>query len=385
MENDRPRPASERGRTRVLHIVNGMGIGGLQRVVETLCETTDQDRFEVRVLSLGLLREIGEEMRSRGFRVDGLPGSDPSRPDRLSPLRVYRYLKASPVDVVHTHNTQAMIEGIPPAFLARVPIRIHTDHARLYPDRTAYILAERFVSYLTTQVVAVSGHTAMELRRHQKIPARKIITIPNGIDASAYVDPGDGRFDVAAKRRELGLPERGPVIGLAARLAEQKGIIDLLEAMPILLGQFPDLNLLIAGEGELEDSLRESAAELGVLERTHFLGPRRDVPELYAVMDLFMLPSYWEGLPMALLEAMAAGLPTVGCDVGGVATAVRDGVNGLLVKPGRPKDLAAATARLLADPDLLTSYGQAAAKIFQETFSAEPMTRAYEALYLPQS
>lgn len=365
-------------RLRVLHIVNTMCIGGLQRVVETLCEATNPDRFEVSVLCLGQVGDIGKEMRARGFRVDGLPDSDPDEPDRLAPLKVFKYLKQYPADVVHTHNTQAMMEGIAPAFGARVPVRIHTDHARLYPDRTAYILAERYLSHLTTKVVAVSDHTAEELRTHQKISDRKLVTIPNGIDASAYV----GQFDVAAKKRELGLPENGPVIGLAARLAEQKGLIHLLEAMPVLQSRFPDLHLLIAGEGELEASLKQSAVELGVDGQTHFLGPRRDVPELYAAMDLFMLPSYWEGLPMAILEAMAAGLPVVGCDVGGVATAVRPGINGLLVEPGRPDDLAEATTELLLDPNRMTQFGEAASKIFQETFSAEPMARAYERLYV---
>jgi glycosyltransferase involved in cell wall biosynthesis len=365
-------------RTKVLHIVNAMEIGGLQRVVETLCEATDRDRFDVRVLCLGVVGLIGDEMRGRGFQVDGLPDSDPERPDRLAAWKVYQYLKADPVDVVHTHNTQAMIEGIAPAFAARVPIRIHTDHARLYPDRQAYILAERVLSRLTSAVVAVSDHTATQLRTYQKISERRLVTIPNGIDASAFI----GSFDVVAKRKELGLPATGPVIGLAARLAEQKGIIHLLEAMPLLLNRFPDLHLLIAGEGELEDSLKESAAELGIEAHTHFLGPRRDIPELYAVMDLFMLPSYWEGLPMALLEAMAAGLPTVGCDVGGVATAVKEGVNGMLVEPGRPDDLAEATIEMLSDLNRLSDYGQAAAKLFQEKFSAEPMARAYEDLYL---
>lgn len=367
---DRARPV------RVLHIVPDLGVGGLPRVVETLCTATDRERFDVGVLCLEYVGALGESLRERGFHVDIVPNAH--HPDRLAPFKVTGYLLRRRVDVVHTHNTQAFLEGLPGALVARVPVRIHTDHARKYPDHQKLILAERIMARFATRIVAVSDTTAQDLQRYQKIPASRISIIANGVEGQQFSRP----LNVAAKRRELGIPPEGPVVGLSARLVEEKGITYLLQAMPRLLQRFPDLHVLIAGEGQLMDSLIAEARRLGVAGQVHFLGLRRDIPDLLRALDIFLLPSVSEGLPMALLEAMAAGLPLIATEVGGVATAVCHGVNGLLIPPANPNAISSAVETLLTDRERLRAFGGASRRLFAERFSAEAMARAYETLYL---
>jgi glycosyltransferase involved in cell wall biosynthesis len=228
------------------------------------------------------------------------------------------------------------------------------------------------------RVVGCSEHTSRQLRRYEKIPERKIVTIPNGIDGSRF----ELTIDRQAKRRELGIHEQGSVIGLAVRLSDQKGITFLLQAMPRILAKHPDTTLLIAGDGDLRMDLEREAQELGIASRVKFCGPRKDIPELLKLLDFYVLPSKWEGLPMVILEAMAAGCPVVATDVGGNSTAVVNGVTGALVPPQDPAALADAVIRLLDSPELQKRYAENGKNRFRERFSAETMARQYEHLYL---
>lgn len=364
-------------KTRLLQITHDLHVGGLPRVVDTLCRAIDRDRFDVSVLCLRDVGPLGEALREDlGIRVDRLRDNH-HVPDRMAFLKVARYLKKFPADVVHTHNTEPFIEGSLGAILAGVRTLVHTDHARPFPDRFRYMAGEWFVSQFAWRVVGVSDHTTENLRRYEKISPRKLVTIPNGIDGDRY----DTEVDVAAARAELGIPEGAPVLGFASRLAEQKGLTYLLQALPAVLAAHPGARLLVAGTGELEDALRVEAEERGVAEAIHFLGVRLDIPRLLKVFDLHVLPSLWEGLPMIILESMAAGCPTVATRVGGVATAIEDGVNGRLVEPRDPDALATAIVEMLDDPARRCALGKAARTTFRAGFTADAMARSYEHLY----
>ena len=169
------------------------------------------------------------------------------------------------------------------------------------------------------------------------------------------------------------------------RLMEQKGITYLLKAMPEIVSHFPDISLVIAGEGPLEEQLKKEAHTLGVQENIFFAGPRLDMPELLKLFDLYVLPSLWEGLPMVLLEAMAAGCPIVATDVGGNFTAIKHGQNGSLVQPGDPGQLAGEIIMLLNDKAVLRKYSLNSKLIFNKRFEAAVMSRKYESLYLQSS
>lgn len=362
---------------RLLQITHDLRIGGLQRVVVNLCKALDRSRFDVSVLCLRDRGPFAEEIERMGIRVFVLPRKR-NGTDYLSFLRVARVLQRERIDVIHTHNTQPLIDGTIGALLSGVGTVVHTDHARDFPDKRRYMFAEWLLSHFVFKMVGVSDHTCRNLMVYEGIAPGKVVTIPNGIDGSRF----EFELDKDSIRRELGLPLEGPVIGLAVRLTEQKGITFLLKAMPKVIEAFPGVTLVIAGEGPTEQDLRRECACLGIEKTVRFVGPRSDVPELLKLFDLYVLPSVWEGLPMVLLEAMAAGCPIVATNVGGVPSAIRDGESGSLVEPGNPGALAGAIVEMLRDETLRNRYTRRGKEVFQQKYAAKNMARTYEDLYL---
>lgn len=212
---------------------------------------------------------------------------------------------------------------------------IHTDHARAFPDKRRYMFAEWLVSQFAYRVVGVSEHTSRNLIKFEHIQTSKTITIPNGIDPEPYRIVIDKKI----KRRQLGIFEDGPIIGVAVRLSEQKGVTYLLEAMPDLIKQFPNISLVIAGEGKEKNNLYQKANVLNITNNVFFIGLRLDIPELLQLFNIYLLPSLWEGLPVIVLEAITSACPIIASDVGGVSTAITHGVNGFLVQPGNVEQL----------------------------------------------
>lgn len=371
-----PSPAAA-PRLRLMQITHDLDLGGLQQVIYNLCRTLDRSRFDISILCLREKGLFANDVEALGIPVHLLEQKERGA-DYFAFLKVARVLRELRIDVVHTHNTQPFFDGTLGAILAGVRTVIHTDHARAFPDKLRYMIAEWAMAQYAYRVVGCSEHTSQQLMRYEKIPARKIVTIPNGIDGSRF----ELAIDRQAKRRELGIHEKGSVIGLAVRLSDQKGITFLLQAMPRILARHPDTTLLVAGDGDLRVELEREARELGIASRVVFCGPRKDIPELLKLLDLYVLPSKWEGLPMVILEAMAAGCPIVATDVGGNSTAVVDGVTGTLVPPLDSGALAEAIVRLLDTPDLLKAYAVNGKERFRDRFSAEIMARQYERLYL---
>lgn len=341
----------------------------------TLSKELDRSKFDVSVLCLNEMGPLAEELKADGIPVYLLPSR--RRPDYFAFAKARTHFREHRPHVVHTHNTQPFIDGGLGAVLARVPRLIHTDHARDFPDKKRYMLAERVLSRFAYRVVGVSDHTGTNLIRFVKIDPAKITTVYNGIEPEKAP-----AVDVAEKRRELGIPAKALVLGVGVRLTEQKGLRYLLAAMPEVSARVPEAHLAIAGYGPLADELQAAARDLGVSGCTHFLGPRQDMPEVLQVFDIYVLPSVWEGFPMIILEAMAAGLPIVATRVGGVPEAVEHGQTGLLVEPRRPDRLAEALSHLLTDPESRRRFGTAARGRFQERYTAAAMARAYEELYL---
>jgi glycosyltransferase involved in cell wall biosynthesis len=372
-----PGLASSTRRTRVMHITQDLMVGGLERVIVLLCRTLDRERFEPSVLCLRGAGGFAPELVEQGIPVHVLPWS-PEKLDYFAFRKVGEVLRERRIDVIHTHNTGPFFHGALGATLAGVKTHIHTDHARPFPDSLRWMVAEHVLSHLAYRVVGVSDDTTHNLRHYEKIPESKLATIPNGIDLQPV------RTDPARLRQELGISPATTVIGTAGRLTHQKGMEFLIQAAGLLAPRFPDLTVLIVGEGSEQNALQEMVRSAGLQDRVRLLGLRMDIPDLLALFDIYALPSRWEGLPMAILEAMAASLPIVASAVGGVPTAVREGVNGLLVPPENPVALAGALEKLLDEPQLRKRMGEAGRKRYEAGFTARQMTRRYERLYLRQ-
>jgi len=360
-----------------MQITHDLAIGGLQQVVVNICRTIDREKFHVSVLCLRNLGELVPEVEKLGIKVFYIPQKE-GRTDYFSFLKVAKILKQEKTEIIHTHNTQPFIDGSIAALMCGVKTIVHTDHGRNFPDKIRYMFAEWFMSHFAYKVVGVSDHTSQNLIEYIRIPCRKIMSIPNGIDRSKY----EINIDKDKKRQELGISANGPIIGLGVRLIEEKGITYLLQAMPEVIKYFPNITLIIAGEGPFADELKKGSIYLGTDKNVLFPGPRLDMPELLKLFDIYVLPSLSEGLPMVLLEAMAAGCPILSTNVGGIPMAVKHGENGSLVEPKKPEALSQEIIKLLSNRNLRRRYSQAGVKVFREKFCAEIMTKKYEQLYL---
>jgi glycosyltransferase involved in cell wall biosynthesis len=221
-------------------------------------------------------------------------------------------------------------------------------------------VADRLLAPFTDRAIAVSDSTRRFLISERKVPAAKVRLIWNGAPLDEFAPVA--AEEALAARHELGLPEAATVIGAIGRLNEQKGHRYLLEAAARVLAQRPDAVLLIVGDGDLADPLRRQAQELRIADRVVFAGHRPDIPRLLGTIDVFCISSIYEGTPLTLFEAMAAGKAIVSTAVDGCREVLADGVTGLLVPPRDPDALAAALLRAAEDRPLRESLARMARK-----------------------
>jgi glycosyltransferase involved in cell wall biosynthesis len=363
-----------RAKIRVAHCIWDTTACGAQEVLRLLLSDLDPDRFRSTVFTFrrGAVADLIEQ---QGIEVVELrPGVR-----KLDPSLVWRLrsrLKVGGYHALHTHLFGATLHGVLAARglagLVSV-VTLHTVREDNLWQRLAYGQLLKRVSI----AVACSEKVADEMgRRYAAFLAGRLRTIPNGIDVARY-----GGFSRSLSRSELGLDEGAPVVVAVGRLGDAKGYPILLNAMSMLLARLPDATLLIAGEGPLRSRLEGQAQELGIGRHVRFLGARSDVPRILAAGDVFALSSLWEGLPMALLEAMAAGIPCAATGVGGIPEAMKDQEEGLVVPPNDAGALAAALARCLEDRDFASRLAQRARARVERDFSARRMAREYASLY----
>nr|MBI3612485.1 glycosyltransferase family 4 protein [Nitrospirota bacterium] len=287
--------------------------------------------------------------------------------------------------IVHTHTSKAGVLGRLAAWLADVPVVVHTPHGHVFYGhfgRAAsrlFLWIERALARGTTGLIAL---TEAERDEHLVLGvgrAEQFSVVPSGIDLSRFRDvAGEGR---RARPSWFGCPPEAIVIGSVGWLTEVKGHRFLIEAFAKLKPAHPSLHLVIVGSGGLRDAYLALADRLGVHGSVHLLGDRQDVPDCLAGMDLFVLPSLNEGMGRALIEAMAAGLPVVASRVGGVPAIVEERRTGLLVPAGDAGALASAVEELMQKPEWARELGVAASRSIGERFGAEAMVRAIESVY----
>lgn len=362
---------------RLMQITHDLAIGGLQQVVVNLCRAIDKNRFHTIVLCLRALGPLAQEIDRLGIKVILLP-QNKTGADYFSFFKVADILRKERTQVIHTHNTQPLVDGTLGAILSGGRKRIiHTDHARQFPDKKRYMFAEWCMSHFVCKMVGVSEQTTENLHKYEKIPKKKLMTIKNGIDVSRFAIS----IDRQAKRKELGIPPVGPVIGVISRLEKVKGITYLLQAMPKIIKTFPDLTLLIVGDGSEMDNLQSETNKRNLARNVVFTGVRHDIPDILQTLDIYMLPSLSEGLPMGLLEALATGCPVIATQVGGIPNVAENTEAILLVKPKNVKMLIDKTITLLIDTEMQNKIRRDGLKIFNNQFSANLMAKKYMEIY----
>lgn len=357
---------------RVVHYVDSDFFGGSEEAALHLIASLDRARWEPVLLhhpGAGVARLV-EGAGRLGVRTCAVARPDPPR--RIAGLAGLRQaLRTERPAILHAHLSWPLAckYGVLAAWLARVPAIVAT--AQLYLEVGSHG-EQRLMTMALRRIIAVSHEVRTRYARELRVPERKLAVVPNGIE----VPPAVRRPDPAL-RAELVRGRPDYVVLTPARLHEQKGHAYLLAAA----AQVPKATFVLAGDGPLRAELERLAAELNVADRCIFLGYRSDVSELLAAADVFVLPSLFEGLPVSVLEAMAAERPVVATAIGGTDEAVTHEVTGLLVPPRDPTALAAAIRRLQADPPLARRLAAAGRERVQREFSSVVTARNVMRIY----
>lgn len=293
-------------------------------------------------------------------------------------FRVAAWLRKEKVDVVHTHLFTADTYGRLAARIAGVPAVFSTVHNIVNPWKGSGRKAiDRLFARLSTAVVGCSEEVTKTLASRDKIPVAKLVSIPNGIDLQKF-----SSFSGAGVREEFGLPVERQLIGVVGRLHEQKAHDDLFRALALLPQvRARQLTCLVIGTGDLLAPLTQLVKELGLEDCVIFTGMRTDVPRLVAALDVFVMSSRWEGLPIALLEAMASAKAVLCTRVGGIPDVVIDGDNGVLVNGGDVAHFAQRLDALLQDADLRQRLGHRARETVIARFDVSRTATAYNRLH----
>ncbi|MBI5842255.1 MAG: glycosyltransferase [Chloroflexi bacterium] len=368
----------------IAFLIDGLSMGGAERLMVPILKHLSRDDFEPRVCVFQTKEgnPMAESIQALGVPVDSL---EINRLRDISALpRLTRYLKENNVKLVHTQLEFANILGNIAAKFMRLP-SVCTVHV-LPPEevklKTKFHQRAEWTSLrmFCDRIISVSEEARTYHLDIAGFWPEKITTIYNGIDLMEFRK--SGRADRNAIRQELGIPENANLMTTVAVLRQPKGIEFMIRALPAVLAADPLAYYLVVGSGPHHDVLIEEVAKVGVKDRVIFAGLRKDVPDLLAASDLFVLPTLTEALPTVLAEAMAVGLPIVASAVGGVPEMVTDGANGRLVSPGVPVELSDACIDLLSSPEKRKSMGSRGLEIVDEKFSIDRQVGQMRELYL---
>ena len=364
---------------RLLFVLTSPVRGGVEEVVVALLQRLDPAAFR---LALAAPRELLESLAPdlAGVPVTTAPVSAPSWRHVCEIRRLGAFIQRVRPDVVNPHLFRSVLVAAPLAKTLGVRAVVETYHGREAwrqgPLRGRF-LVDRLVARTVDRVIAVSEAARCFLVRKKAYPSGKVVVVPNGRDLSIF-RPGMAR---GAARAELGLDDGRPVVGVVGRLETQKGHVYLLEAWRTVTRAFPETRLLVVGEGSLRADLERRARELGIAGSVLFTGFRGDVPRLLDAIDVLVLPSLYEGMPLTAIEASAMARPVVATAVDGTPEVVRDSVTGLLVPPAEPEALARALSALLRDPGTRKRMGEAGRDLALGRFDLPAQVEATARVY----
>lgn len=318
------------------------------------------------------LREIGVEIKN--FDLKTLLDI------RIIP-RLIRYIKQNEIDIVETAVFPSDVYGRISARLANVPIIISTmhrveDHKQEFMYRLLFF-ADTLTMPLTTKMIAVSQAVKQYLTTWHKVSPDKIRVIYNGIDPDIY----DSSIDIPEYKRALGLHHDIPIVAFIGRLVKLKGVNYFLRAAASILKGDKAAQFMVVGDGPLKHSLIKQAESLGVSQHVHFIGFRKDIPQILSIIDILIVPSLWEGLPLTILEAMLAGKPIIATRVGGIPEAIKEGKSGILVPPRDVDALRDSVLELLKSPEKRKELGEGGKQRALQYFDIERMVRDYTGVY----
>ena len=331
-----------------------------------------------------------EVLRREGIEVRIIPIKKTY--DMMAAFRLRNLILREGIQILHTHGMLVNVIGRIASKMARVPISISTVHltrelvtggrAENIPQWLKgkyYQSVDNFTAQLNDRVIAVSESVKRDLIS-QGVSPEKIVVIKNGIECERSQTPLERKNPRLKKKKELSIGS-GPVVGTITRFSKQKDVHTFLYAMSNVIRDYPGVRCLILGDGEQRGELEDLSSRLVLNGNVTFLGYRDDAREILDIFDVFVLSSLWEGLPLVVLEAMAASKPVIATQVPGTAEAVVDGKTGILVPIRNSKLLAESIKRLLGDKELSQEMGRAGKRRVNKDFRVERMVDETEELY----
>lgn len=363
---------------KVLHIIPDLGPGGAERSLMNLLKFINKDLFEVAACSFfprqGHMLE--EELDGMGIKVFYL--NKHLGLDQKIIFELYDLFKLFKPTIVHTHRHVVRYTLIPSS-LCNIPLKIHTVHntAEREVDFTSKIIHWFAFKFFAVKPIGISKEISKTVEKLYKI--RDVYFIPNGIDTEKFhIDKQIG----LSLRKELGINDNYVLLHIG-RFQEQKNHTFLIDAFAEIKKLHPEVVLLLAGDGKLRQEIEEQVAKMNLTNSVFFLGLRQDIPQLLAAADIFVLPSIYEGMPLTILEAMAAGCPVVASAVGGVPEIVTHGATGFLFPSNDKTSMVNYILELLQNSILRKKFGEQAQKTAIK-FDIKETVKKYEELYISQ-
>ncbi len=357
---------------RVLYVINNLGVGGAEHVLLDLSRSLDRREFHPLVLSIGDDLALAPRFREAGVPVECLRVGFKADPRTLSLLAAK--IRVFKPQILHGFLWRSNVLCRLAGRQCGVPGIITSEHS-MHVDGPLRNAVNRWTAHLSCRITCVSRAVYDHMAGEVRVPEGLLQVIYNGVDLERFAPAEDRR----ALRRDLGLPVEAPIVGAIARHTEEKRLDRFIEAARLIAQQRPDAQFLTAGAGPTLGRVRELAEGYGL--NVRFLGHRSDVPRVLAALDVFVITSETEGLPVAAVEAMAVQLPVVSTIVGGVAEIVRDGVDGVLVPPGDVEGVARGVVTLLGDAPLRLSMARQARERVRALVDLRSIVTQHEDLY----
>ena len=375
---------------KVLHPITRLIVGGAQENTLYTAQYLNPERYAVQVLTgpqAGSEGSLLNEASERGIKVTILPElvrELSPKNDYIAFKKISKLIESQRFMIVHTHSSKAGILGRLAAHRSGSPIILHTVHGwsfhnHMHPfRRLMYIYLEKLAYHYCDALIFVSKKDIDRGKLARIVTKENFFLVRSAIPLENF-NPGiHSQFEA---RSHLNIPHEVPVLGNIGRFTAQKDPLSWIQVAANVHSILPDCWFLMVGDGPLRPQVEEAIVKTGISNRTVLTGLRRDIPELLAAMDVFLITSLWEGLPRVIPQAMAMGLPVVSNQVDGIEEAVTDGKNGFLAKPGDYPTLAYYCIRLLKESSLRLTLGFNGKASIQHEFSLDQMIAQIEKIY----